>query len=206
MTTTQDEAPTTRRRSATRARLIRAAGELFDESGTTGAGVREVCERAGFTRGAFYSNFASMDELYLEVCDERAHGLLELIEHGVAAVVHDRSEAPDLEQAVEDVVRLLPLDPSWFAARCAFMAQAAARPAAATRLRRHHQVLAERLGPLGSAAVRAAGREPRVSESALGELMLSAYDGAMFHATVHPDRTHAFLREAITAVLRGASR
>ena len=38
---------------------------MFAERGIIGASVEEICEAAGFTRGAFYSNFADKDELVL---------------------------------------------------------------------------------------------------------------------------------------------
>ena len=43
-----------RRRSATRARLLEGALDVFAERGFNGASVEDICERAGFTRGAFY--------------------------------------------------------------------------------------------------------------------------------------------------------
>ena len=55
------------RREATRQRLLSAAEEVFAERGFHGASVEDICERAQFTRGAFYSNFASKDELVLEL-------------------------------------------------------------------------------------------------------------------------------------------
>lgn len=57
--------PATRSRENTRARLLDAAAQVFAEVGLDGASVEAVCERAGFTRGAFYSNFESKDELFL---------------------------------------------------------------------------------------------------------------------------------------------
>lgn len=57
--------PATRSRENTRTRLLDAAAQVFAEVGLEGATVEAVCERAGFTRGAFYSNFASKDELFL---------------------------------------------------------------------------------------------------------------------------------------------
>lgn len=59
-----DAAPTARRRE-TRARLIDAATDVFVEEGLQGASVESICTRAGFTRGAFYSNFSSKEELFL---------------------------------------------------------------------------------------------------------------------------------------------
>jgi AcrR family transcriptional regulator len=42
-----------------------AAARVFAERGIIGASVEEICEAAGFTRGAFYSNFADKDALVL---------------------------------------------------------------------------------------------------------------------------------------------
>ena len=51
----------------TRARLIDAALNhvLFEGMGERAASIRGICERAGFSQGAFYSNFASKDDLLL---------------------------------------------------------------------------------------------------------------------------------------------
>ncbi|WP_051208264.1 TetR/AcrR family transcriptional regulator [Propionicicella superfundia] len=53
----------TARRAHTRDRLLDAALEIFAAKGVQAATVEEICERAGFTRGAFYSNFESKDDL-----------------------------------------------------------------------------------------------------------------------------------------------
>ena len=54
----------------TRARLIDAMTALVSERGFRGAPLDEICERAGYSRGAFYSQFKSRDELML-ACLER---------------------------------------------------------------------------------------------------------------------------------------
>lgn len=41
------------RREATRQRILDAAREVFAERGVIGGTVEDICERAGFTRGAF---------------------------------------------------------------------------------------------------------------------------------------------------------
>ncbi len=52
-----------RRRAATRERVLDAARDEFAERGVFGGTVEDICARAGFTRGAFYSNFADKNEL-----------------------------------------------------------------------------------------------------------------------------------------------
>lgn len=56
-----------RNRSNTRLRLYAAAAEVFAEIGVGAASVEMLVERAGFTRGAFYSNFESKDDLFFEL-------------------------------------------------------------------------------------------------------------------------------------------
>lgn len=53
------------RRTATRERLLDAAIEVFSEVGLQAAAVETICSVAGFTRGAFYSNFESKEQLFL---------------------------------------------------------------------------------------------------------------------------------------------
>lgn len=55
----------TRRRAATLARLSDAAIEEFARNGIDATSIEQLCEAAGFTRGAFYSNFSSKDDFCL---------------------------------------------------------------------------------------------------------------------------------------------
>lgn len=76
----QNQTTVTRRREATRERILSAAMEVFAEKGFHGASVEDVCERAGFTRGAFYSNFAALDELVMELYQQHARRLSARVE------------------------------------------------------------------------------------------------------------------------------
>ena len=60
------------RRAVTQARLADAAVAVFARKGVPGSTVEEICEEAGFTRGAFYSNFDSKDELCMAVLSRYA--------------------------------------------------------------------------------------------------------------------------------------
>jgi AcrR family transcriptional regulator len=62
--------PLTARRARTRQRLMTAALVVFAERGVIGSSVEEICEAAGFTRGAFYSNFADKDALVLAMIEQ----------------------------------------------------------------------------------------------------------------------------------------
>jgi AcrR family transcriptional regulator len=56
----------------TRAALIEAAAEVFLERGFRGTSVEAITARAGYSRGAFYSNFESKEQLFAELLQERA--------------------------------------------------------------------------------------------------------------------------------------
>ncbi|WP_176048733.1 TetR/AcrR family transcriptional regulator [Burkholderia sp. BCC1644] len=55
------------RREATRERLLGAAHAIFVEKGYAAASVEEIAAAAGYTRGAFYSNFRSKTEVLFEL-------------------------------------------------------------------------------------------------------------------------------------------
>lgn len=62
--------PYSARRTRTRQRLMAAAVAVFAERGVIGSSVEEICEAAGFTRGAFYSNFSDKDALVLALIEQ----------------------------------------------------------------------------------------------------------------------------------------
>ena len=76
------------------------SGAVFAEQGFGRATVEDVCERAGYTRGAFYSNFASLDELFLALHTDRA--ALRHPEVAGALTVHRRA----LRRALIPVLRM----------------------------------------------------------------------------------------------------
>ena len=56
----------------TRERLLAAAAEVFAEHGFGGASLDAIANRAGYTRGAVYSNFTDKTELLLALFDQGA--------------------------------------------------------------------------------------------------------------------------------------
>lgn len=55
------------RREQTRERLLEAARKTFVKKGLAATSVEDIAEAAGYTRGAFYSNFDGKPELLLEL-------------------------------------------------------------------------------------------------------------------------------------------
>ena len=62
-----DQSKRAKSQQQTRDALTQAGAELIAQNGFAGASVRDIAARAGFTQGAFYSNFQSKDELVLAI-------------------------------------------------------------------------------------------------------------------------------------------
>jgi AcrR family transcriptional regulator len=94
----------------TRSRLIQAAGTVFARRGLHHASIDDVAEEAGFTKGAFYANFASKEELFLAMLDVRFASRLEELERATAS---DESPEEQARQAGADFSRAIAADPEW---------------------------------------------------------------------------------------------
>lgn len=69
MTPTTEKTRLTREesRAQTRERLIETAQHLFVSNGYGGASIRDIANKAGYSQGAFYSNFSSKEDVLLEL-------------------------------------------------------------------------------------------------------------------------------------------
>jgi AcrR family transcriptional regulator len=61
------------KQAETRQKLLDAAERVFLRRGLQGSSVEEISAEAGFTRGAFYSNFKSKDQLFVELLQDRVY-------------------------------------------------------------------------------------------------------------------------------------
>ena len=62
------------KQARTRAELLETAAAVFAQRGYEGATVEEIAERAGYSHGAVYSNFAGKDDLFLAVFEQYMAG------------------------------------------------------------------------------------------------------------------------------------
>ncbi|WP_395576370.1 TetR/AcrR family transcriptional regulator [Streptomyces sp. BK79] len=190
----------TRRRARTRANLLEAAYTVFAAKGFGRVSIEEVCEAAGYSRGAFYSNFDSLDELFFALYRERADLIAEQVSGALAL------DGPDLDvpAAVDRVTEVLLLDRDWLLVKTDFLVHAARDPDVARTLLEHRarlrHVIADRL-----ARARGHTRLPAVLGDAGGAAyaVVAAYDGVTTQLLLDRDVEHArtWLRELLTALL-----
>src|SRR5438270_11126105 len=77
--------PRSRKGVLTRARLVDAAKEIFEENGFLEARISDIAERARLSHGSFYHYFESKEEIFREVAEAQEDRLsvLSIIESGL---------------------------------------------------------------------------------------------------------------------------
>ncbi len=74
------------RSDATRARLIRAAEKIFARDGFEAAKLEEIAAEAGYTRGAFYANFDSKEDLFFALLEGEISSRINTVEQMTRSV------------------------------------------------------------------------------------------------------------------------
>ncbi|MFD9794565.1 TetR/AcrR family transcriptional regulator [Streptomyces sp. NPDC059070] len=180
MTRTAAPKPPSPRRARTRRLLLEAALGVFAEEGFGRSTVEQVCERAGFTRGAFYSNFTSLDELFLAMWEERSTRLLADVREALAEV---SGAAP--EDAVRAALRAIPVDDAWYRVTAEFTAHALRNPSLRRVMAAREQAVQDAVLPVVVDALERAGR--RVGDrDALGQALVAVHDGTAVQVLLDP--------------------
>ncbi|MBZ9641333.1 MULTISPECIES: TetR/AcrR family transcriptional regulator [unclassified Streptomyces] len=195
----------TRRRVRTRANLLDAAFEVFAAKGFGRVSIEEVCEAAGYSRGAFYSNFASLDELFFALYRQRADLIAEQVSGALAL------DGPDLDvpAAVDRVTEVLLLDLDWLLVKTDFLVHAARDPAVAQTLLEHRARLRGAIAQRLARAVQGHTALPAVlgDIDAAAHAVVAAYDGVTTQLLLDKDVEHAraWLKQLLTALLTDGS-
>src|ERR1051325_6062853 len=179
-------------RDDTREKLFEAAARVFEEQGIGGASIEAIAAAAGFTRGAFYSNFKSKDELIIAMLQDhveqsilRIRDLLErhknLADFIEALKTMNRSQQDPLGRSP-----LLHMEMILFVARAEKR-----RPELAKRLRARRQMLTQIVAILS----RHSGKNFEKPEW-VAAILLALEDGFRLHRLIDPETTppDSFLR------------
>jgi AcrR family transcriptional regulator len=180
-------------RDDTREKLFEAAARTFEEQGIGGASIEAIAAAAGFTRGAFYSNFASKDELIIAMIEDhveqsirrnldllaRHKNLADFID---ALRTMDRSRQDPLARAP-----LLHMEMILFVARAEKR-----RPDLAKRLRARRKLITD----IVETTLKNSGKSGHLNPTWTGAILLALEDGFRLHRLIDPETTAAdsFLR------------
>jgi len=180
-------------RDDTKEKLFEAAAEVFEQQGIGAASIEAIAAAAGMTRGAFYSNFESKDDLIIAMLEDHVERSLK--HHRDLLARHREPEAfiaalRSAERGRHDPLGRAPLlhiEMILFAAR-----SEKRRPELAKRLKARRDMVAEIL------------TEQKIGDPAwISSLLLALEDGFRLHRLVDPGSTPAdsFFR-AVTGLLK----
>jgi AcrR family transcriptional regulator len=173
-------------RDDTREKLFEAAARVFEDQGIGGASIEAIAAAAGFTRGAFYSNFKSKDELIIAMLEDhveqsilRIRDLLErhknLADFIEALKTMGRSQQDPLGRSP-----LLHMEMILFVARAEKR-----RPELAKRLRARRKLVTDII----ETTARNSGRTVILNPAWAGALVLALEDGFRLHRLIDPETT-----------------
>ncbi len=81
-------------------RILQSAGSHFAAKGFSGASIRQICQDAGVTNGAFYAHFRSKENLFEEIVGSVVEGMQSLYD-GENAAYMDIHSAGDIRKVME---------------------------------------------------------------------------------------------------------
>ncbi|MCI0155141.1 TetR/AcrR family transcriptional regulator [Leifsonia shinshuensis] len=165
-TALREDAPVeSARRQRTRARLLDAAFDVFAEQGVKAASVETIAEAAGFTRGAFYSNFSSKEELFFALMEREKVMRIQQLDAGVEQylrpLVGDGGVELDDGDVIRTITRILELqsdDRRWWLVQSEFLLLALRDPAISADFLRYQDSFFQELTETVVAALASARR------------------------------------------------
>jgi AcrR family transcriptional regulator len=171
-------------RDETRERIFAAAAGVFAEHGVAATTVEQIAAAAGFSRGAFYSNFDTKDELAVAMLDDH------VTRSGVhnRALMRDHPDAAGLVQALrDDLDRQDPLHRNPLL-QVELMLYVARRPDLRPLMGERLASLRRLVGEVAVSALAADGVED-ADPDAVGTILVALEDGLRLHRLVDPDST-----------------
>ena len=180
-------------RDATCEKLFEAAARVFEDQGIGGASIEAIAAAAGFTRGAFYSNFDSKDELIIAMLEEHVEQSIRrnldlLTRHKTLADFIDALKTMDRSR--QDPLGRSPL---LHMEMILYVARAEQRrPELAKRLRARRKLIAD----IVETTLKNSGKNPVLNPAWTAAIVLALEDGFRLHRLIDPETTpsDSFLR------------
>jgi AcrR family transcriptional regulator len=186
------------RQARTRSSLIRSAARVFCRRGLDRGSIDEVAEEAGYTKGAFYANFRSKEELFLTMLDER---FAEKIEEADRAFADTAESPPDqARHAAADFAQSLRSDPEVARLFQEFYAYAIRNDGFREELVTRFTTLRERLESVYQRRADAYGLELSVPMERIVRMVIAMSDGWALWQLLEPDQVDEKVFEEMMAI------
>jgi AcrR family transcriptional regulator len=168
----------------TRSRLMRSAEKLFSRRGLDGASIDDVARDAGFTKGAFYANFRSKEELFLAMLDERFAQRIEEIDR-----VMESGDEPEAQarRAGADFATYLRSDPEWERLFFEFAAYATRDARFREQLVTRYRAMRERIADAYRTRSEELGVEPPIPPDQIALMVFAMGNGFALEKLLEPD-------------------
>lgn len=206
------------KRAHTQELLLAAGRELVVDKGIGAVSVGDVCTRAGFTRGAFYSNFTDMDHFIHRLAENEWEAMTAFVDAAVSAGPQggsgvDRTPRANtalqantaLPQALVDLagrlMEVVPVSREFYFLQSEFMAYLVRDPERRSALGDGYEVFKRRLGTVLETELAAVGRECVLSVTDTTELFLADVERSMRLGLIHDDSTLAAYVDRTLAVI-----
>lgn len=183
----------------TRQALLEAAATLFCERGLEGASVDEIAQAAGYTKGAFYANFKSKEELFLVMLDEQFAKELERLDATLTGTHEPQEEA---RAAAADFIHFASTE-EWPGLYFQFVAYAARNEEFREELATRHRAMRARLAEVFRRWKSGVGTDPPVPFEQIAAMMFFMADGFLIDCIVEPDLSPELYTTMIGVFLRG---
>lgn len=174
----------TKRRPQTRANLLGAAAELFARQGFGATSIGEICREANYTTGAFYSNFASKEELFCALFDMHAAQAIETIRQRLETLNGPNLTVDDL---VAPIAHIPPEERDWFLISSEFTLFAIRNDEAARLVADHDARARKMLAPVVSRLLAAAGIEAPAGVDHFCRYLIALREGGLAQSLVEPE-------------------
>ena len=189
-------------REETRRRLIESAAKVFCRLGFEAAPIDVIAEEAGFSRGAFYSNFESKDELFLALLSGHLDAEIETLSRALDRI----RTADELAPAIERRYRVLGEDSSWCLLTTEFQLYAMRGGKMAGQFTTIYESYRQRLGELIATHFDRLGIESTLTPYEFGVAQVALSHGLALQRAANKSLASTLPARALATFMRGATR
>jgi AcrR family transcriptional regulator len=188
------------RQASTRAALLRSATRLICRRGMQGASIDAIAADAGYTKGAFYANFASKQDLFLTMLEQRFGESLADLEAAMPGAGVPQDEA---HRAAESFLSYAASDPDWPRMYQEFAALAARDPEFRERLAARVRELRERMAQVFEHWAASYGVKPTLAPQEVAAMTFFMADGFLMNRLIDPSLDESLYPKMVDVFLRG---
>jgi AcrR family transcriptional regulator len=186
------------KQAKTRSALLKSAAKLICRKGITEASVEDVATDAGYTKGAFYANFKSKEEMFLVMLDEAYASELERLEAHLPGEQH----VEEVRQSAEDFLQFIRSDPEWPRLYFEFVVYAARNPEFREELVTRNRAMRERIADVIRRWTADFGEPPFPFED-IAMMLFCLADGFLVQQLVEPDVDEKLFATMNTTLFKG---